>query len=126
MARQVTENRIIPTKRVVITDPGDMPADYSSTPGGTLYSTTPGGSRIVYERAFLLKLSQSPISKTSPTKFDIPEGLLRGSPPPSPNSGGKSYKQHPVTAKKQRPARSPLASVSSSHEDDDAQFQMDM
>lgn len=125
MARQVTENRIIPTKRVVITDPGDMPADYSSTPGGTLYSTTPGGSRIVYERAFLLKLSQSPISKTSPTKFDIPEGLLRGSPP-SPNSGGKSYKQHPVTAKKQRPARSPLASVSSSHEDDDAQFQMDM
>lgn len=44
IARQVTQNQNIPlTKRVVIDDANQLPADYSSTPGGTLYSTTPGG-----------------------------------------------------------------------------------
>ena len=28
--------------------------DYSSTPGGTIFGTTPGGTKIVYERAFLV------------------------------------------------------------------------
>lgn len=31
------------TKRITISDPIQMPEVYSSTPGGTLYSTTPGG-----------------------------------------------------------------------------------
>lgn len=44
IARQVTQSQNIPlTKRVVIDDANQLPADYSSTPGGTLYSTTPGG-----------------------------------------------------------------------------------
>lgn len=33
----------IPFKRVLLNDPSQLPIDYSSTPGGTLYSTTPGG-----------------------------------------------------------------------------------
>lgn len=43
IARQVTQNQNIPSKRIVISDPNQLPVDYSSTPGGTLYSTTPGG-----------------------------------------------------------------------------------
>merc|ERR1711974_313093 len=54
MARAATQGQDIPTRRVVITSEEDMPADYSSTPGGTIFGTTPGGTKIVYERAFLV------------------------------------------------------------------------
>ena len=30
-------------RRVTINSPADLPSDYSTTPGGTLFSTTPGG-----------------------------------------------------------------------------------
>ena len=33
----------IPMRRVVVKDPSHMPTNYSETPGGTLFSTTPGG-----------------------------------------------------------------------------------
>jgi len=46
IARQATQSQSIPSKRIVIHDPNQLPADYSSTPGGTLYSTTPGGQCI--------------------------------------------------------------------------------
>lgn len=39
----------------------------SSTPGGSLYGTTPGGSRIAYDRASLLNLRNSPLSKSPAT-----------------------------------------------------------
>lgn len=38
-----TGSKAIPTRRIVLNDPSQMPSDYSSTPGGTLFSTTPGG-----------------------------------------------------------------------------------
>ncbi|XP_011872913.1 PREDICTED: eukaryotic translation initiation factor 4E-binding protein 2 [Vollenhovia emeryi] len=82
IARQATQSQSIPSKRVVIHDPNQLPADYSSTPGGTLYSTTPGGTRIVYERAFLMNLRNSPISRTPPRNtLTIPSELLKGSTP---------------------------------------------
>ena len=31
-------------RRVVITSEEDLPADYSTTPGGTMFGTTPGGT----------------------------------------------------------------------------------
>ena len=34
----------IPTRTVVLNDPSQMPSVYSQTPGGTLFSTTPGGN----------------------------------------------------------------------------------
>lgn len=40
--RQISESKAIP-RRILISDPSDIPCSYSSTPGGTLYSTTPGG-----------------------------------------------------------------------------------
>ena len=43
-AERVPSNvRSIPSRRVVVHDPSHMPADYSTTPGGTVFSTTPGG-----------------------------------------------------------------------------------
>ncbi|XP_077263914.1 eukaryotic translation initiation factor 4E binding protein thor [Temnothorax americanus] len=82
IARQATQSQSIPSKRIVIHDPNQLPADYSSTPGGTLYSTTPGGTRIVYERAFLMNLRNSPISRTPPRNpLTIPSELLKGNTP---------------------------------------------
>lgn len=82
IARQATQSQSIPSKRIVIHDPNQLPADYSSTPGGTLYSTTPGGTRIVYERAFLMNLRNSPISRTPPrSTLTIPSELLKGNAP---------------------------------------------
>ncbi|NXX97883.1 4EBP3 protein, partial [Centropus bengalensis] len=43
-----------------------IPEGYSSTPGGTIYSTTPGGSRITYDRKFLLECKNSPVARTPP------------------------------------------------------------
>ena len=33
----------IPTRKVVVNDPSELPLDYGTTPGGTMFSTTPGG-----------------------------------------------------------------------------------
>lgn len=38
-----TNSHPIPSKKVLINDPNQMPDVYSSTPNGTCYSTTPGG-----------------------------------------------------------------------------------
>lgn len=54
IARQATQSQSIPSKRIVIHDPNQLPADYSSTPGGTLYSTTPGGQFIRLLHVFFL------------------------------------------------------------------------
>jgi hypothetical protein len=61
----------IPTRRVVVANEEDMPADYSTTPGGTVFGTTPGGTKIVYERAFLVQMRNSPLAKTPPR--NLPE-----------------------------------------------------
>lgn len=33
----------IPTRKVIVNDPSELPEDYGTTPGGTIFSTTPGG-----------------------------------------------------------------------------------
>lgn len=40
--RKTSDTREIPG-RVVINDSSQLPIDYSSTPGGSIFSTTPGG-----------------------------------------------------------------------------------
>ena len=42
-SRQLSESRAIPTRTVLINDTTQLPHDYCTTPGGTLFSTTPGG-----------------------------------------------------------------------------------
>lgn len=56
----------IPTKIHTLKDWSELPNCYSQTPGGTLFSTTPGGTRIIYDRKFLLDCRNSPIAKTPP------------------------------------------------------------
>ncbi|KAG7259649.1 hypothetical protein CRUP_029213 [Coryphaenoides rupestris] len=56
----------IPTKILTLNDWSQLPDCYSQTPGGTLFSTTPGGTRIIYDRKFLLECRNSPIAKTPP------------------------------------------------------------
>nr|ACO13505.1 Eukaryotic translation initiation factor 4E-binding protein 2 [Esox lucius] len=71
--QKTTVSKAIPTRRVTINDAAHMPHDYSTTPGGTLFGTTPGGTRIIYDRKFLLECRSSPLSRTPPcTLIDIP------------------------------------------------------
>jgi hypothetical protein len=51
------------------------PRDISQTPGGTMYATTPGGTKIMYERNQLLFLRQSPLSKTPPVHLPFIPGV---------------------------------------------------
>lgn len=48
LERQTSDSLNIPERRVVIKDPNELPPDYSTTPGGTIFSTTPGGGSIVH------------------------------------------------------------------------------
>jgi hypothetical protein len=46
----------------------------SSTPGGSLYGTTPGGTKISYDRHSLLGYKNSPLSK-SPAF--VPQSIIK-------------------------------------------------
>ncbi|XP_039549515.1 eukaryotic translation initiation factor 4E-binding protein 3 [Pimephales promelas] len=60
------------------------PSDsYSQTPGGTLFSTTPGGTRIIYDRKFLLECRNSPIARTPPCCLPHIPGVTRPSLQPA-------------------------------------------
>lgn len=50
IARQACSHaQAIPSKRVLVTDASQLPELYSSTPCGTIYSTTPGGkSKLIF------------------------------------------------------------------------------
>ena len=52
-----------------------MPLDYGTTPGGTMFAHTPGGTRIVYERAFLMQMRQSPLAKSPPANLPLIPGV---------------------------------------------------
>jgi len=67
--------RIRKEKRVVINHEHEMPTDYGTTPGGTMFAHTPGGTRIVYERAFLMQMRQSPLAKTPPANLPVIPGV---------------------------------------------------
>lgn len=77
-ARQAFSHAMPCTKKIIISDPIQMPDVYSQTPNGTMYSTTPGGTKLIYERAFMKNLRASPLSQTPPR--NIPACLLRGTP----------------------------------------------
>lgn len=68
-ARQSSESRVIPSRRVIVNDPSQLPSEYSTTPGGSIFSTTPGGTRIIYDRAFLLQCRNSPLTKSPPSNL---------------------------------------------------------
>lgn len=75
----------IPIRRMVVHDPKDMPLHYGETPGGSIFSTTPGGTRIYYDRTFLLSRRDSPMTRSPPHLPFIPEVTLI--PDPNKNDG---------------------------------------
>jgi len=76
MARQASGIQSIPaTRRVVINHEHEMPSDFGTTPGGTMFAHTPGGTRIVYERAFLMQMRQSPLARTPPANLPVIPGV---------------------------------------------------
>ncbi|KAI7860036.1 eukaryotic translation initiation factor 4E binding protein-domain-containing protein [Circinella umbellata] len=54
-----------------------LPAEYSTTPHGTIYGSTPGGTRVIYDRSTLLALSNSQLAKTPPTKMMYVAGVTK-------------------------------------------------
>jgi len=50
------------------------PGDLSTSYGGTTYATTPGGTRIAYDRSALMYIRNSPLSKT-PTNLPVIPGV---------------------------------------------------
>lgn len=61
-----TPSRAIPTRRVALGDGVQLPpGDYSTTPGGTLFSTTPGGRRWLGSGATSRGLEDTPGSGVS-------------------------------------------------------------
>lgn len=91
MARQVSGVGI-PTRRVVINNESDMPTNYGTTPGGTMFAHTPGGTRIVYERAFLIHMRESPLAKSPPTNLPVIPGVTV--PAASASAAGSPGKSH--------------------------------
>uniref|UniRef100_A0A8C3WBR5 Eukaryotic translation initiation factor 4E binding protein 3 n=1 Tax=Catagonus wagneri TaxID=51154 RepID=A0A8C3WBR5_9CETA len=87
-----------------------LPNCYSSTTsGGTLYATTPGGTRIIYDRKFLLECKNSPIARTPPCCLpQIPGVTTLPTAPPS--------KLEELKGQKETEEEIP----------DDAQFEMDI
>ncbi|XP_061427412.1 eukaryotic translation initiation factor 4E-binding protein 2-like [Lethenteron reissneri] len=144
-SRSHTESRAIPTRRVLLSDASQLPHDYCTTPGGTFFSTTPGGTRIIYDRKFLMECRNSPLARTPPPLLPHIPGVTnpRKSSPTavvnaanaaasaaasaaaaSPNAGG----QQAAT-----PTASPTKAVAennvANHSDkpgEDAQFEMDI
>ena len=71
--RRSSEGLTIPERRVVIKDPSELPTSYSQTPGGTIFSTTPGGKGgQVCCLYLIIKLGQ-PTNNTRPSNptFDL-------------------------------------------------------
>lgn len=124
----------IPIRRLVVNDPKDMPLHYGETPGGSIFSTTPGGSRIYYDRAFLLSRRDSPMTRSPPSLPFIPEVTLIPEPEKSNNvveNGVKTDKKERTnssveksnlsTSEQQQQQQKPAAGKKG-----DDQFSMDM
>jgi len=119
--RRFTELREIPTRRIMVTDPSQIPTNLSQSVGGTIYGTTPGGSRVVYDRSLLLKLSCSPLTKTPPSNMKLIPGVTAAgsmSPPKNIN---------PVaTCKTQAAVHVSPAALAKGTDSDEQQFEMDI
>ncbi|KAI9314536.1 eukaryotic translation initiation factor 4E binding protein [Dichotomocladium elegans] len=68
-----------------------LPADYSTTPHGTIYGSTPGGTRVIYDRSTLLALQNSQLAKTPPTKMLYVAGVTK-------TNAADSHMLHPAVA----------------------------
>lgn len=132
MARQASGLQSIPaTRRVVINHEHEMPSDYGTTPGGTMFAHTPGGTRIVYERAFLLQMRQSPLARSPPANLPVIPGVtVPASTSPEKNNTSSSPSKSKTTEgeprKSSMDAPTKLQTVNECVGEDDDQFNLDM
>uniref|UniRef100_A0A8C8CRM7 Uncharacterized protein n=1 Tax=Oncorhynchus tshawytscha TaxID=74940 RepID=A0A8C8CRM7_ONCTS len=102
-----TTGQAIPTTRPVINDVALVPQDYSTTPGGTLFSMTPGGMK------FLPECRTAPLARTTPCRPDIP--------------GVTSPLSDNTTTDTAHPKQTPQQPHSTTRQEwKDAQFEMDI
>ncbi|XP_070545504.1 eukaryotic translation initiation factor 4E-binding protein 1-like isoform X1 [Ptychodera flava] len=114
---QPTMSREIPARRVILSDPSQIPSDYSSTPGGTIFSTTPGGTRIIYERNFLMQMRNSPLAKTPPKNLPTIPGVT---------SPAENYTRKPRNKPNHHPPNQENHDKDKPMELDEPQFEMDI
>jgi hypothetical protein len=48
---------------------------FGTTPGGTFYATTPRGTRITYDRDFLITFQNSPLARSVPKNLPVIPGV---------------------------------------------------
>jgi len=89
-------------RRIQVQREADMPSNVAATPGGTIFGTTPGGSKIIYDRLYLLKVRDSPASHTPPAALPQIPGVT------CPKTTSEKIPEEPETgagdAKEQNPA----------------------
>ncbi|XP_064595208.1 eukaryotic translation initiation factor 4E-binding protein 2-like isoform X2 [Liolophura sinensis] len=115
------KSRSIPTRRILINDPSQLPHDYSSTPGGTIFSTTPGGTRLIYDRAFLLRCRNSPLTRSPPANMAVIPGVTSPGEMSTPKENGS---EQPKGGDNKTPAAAAAAKAPVAG--DDPQFEMDI
>jgi len=103
--------------------PGD--ADLSTSYGGTIYATTPGGTKIAYDRSALMYIRNSPLSKGPSLLPSIP-GVTAPDQPVERPAQARSTPERPsgaaagATAPAVENGGPPAGSAAAAHDDDDA------
>jgi len=112
----------IAIRHVKIANAQDMPTKgIAETPGGTIFGTTPGGTRIIYDRLFLLKQKSTQLSRTPPVNLPAIPGVTqdlhrRVSVVPEENT-------EEITPKKQTSAESVVENNNNQTVDEDDAFE---
>ncbi|XP_035167767.1 eukaryotic translation initiation factor 4E-binding protein 2-like [Oxyura jamaicensis] len=71
--RPPSQSRAIPTRTVALSDATQLPPAHCTPAGGSLPAPAWGGTRIIYDRKFLLDRRNSPMAQTPPCHLpDIP------------------------------------------------------
>eukprot|EP01133_Synstelium_polycarpum_P005679 gene5679-6560_t len=91
----------------------DHMIDFSTSLGGTIYGTTPGGTKLVYDRSTLLQYRNSPLAKTPPAGLVDVLDAVRSHCSPANKQPVFKLPQTPIHAQQQQtqPAQ-PAATVS--------------
>lgn len=113
MASSQSAAKNIPVHASNTSENGGLPSPYSMTPGGTIFSTTPGGTKITYDRSMLMFLRGSPHSQTPPANVPHIPGVTNTKHSPSP------------LANSQDKGESPNDKKDSPNDDDEGMFAME-
>ncbi|KAI8368309.1 eukaryotic translation initiation factor 4E binding protein [Radiomyces spectabilis] len=96
-----------------------LPSEYSTTPHGTIYSSTPGGTRVIYDRDTLLALANSELAQTPPSKMAFVAGVTR------PNADHPAFRKTVEQKKKEEAKKQTFNPFALLNDDDDGMFDMD-